>query len=257
MPAVQRDQRSAGAADRDGQHPEGDRLLADRRRAGAEGHRQRLVALCDAYDAAVLLRDGDDLRFNAHHGPIPIGLEKWPINRRWTAGRAFVDQKPVHIENLQDETNAEFSDGRELSLRMGHRSILSVPLLREKESIGAIVLRRNEVHPFTDKQISMLQTFADQAVIAIGNVRLFEEVQAKTNDLSEALRQQTATSEVLSVISSSAGDLAPVLRPCLARPCSFVARTSAPSTRSTESSFIPPPPVGSLPSMTSTAAAMR
>ena len=115
-------------------------------------------ALCDAYDAAVLLRDGDDLRFNAHHGPIPIGLEKWPINRRWTAGRAFVDQKPVHIENLQDETNAEFSDGRELSLRMGHRSILSVPLLREKESIGAIVLRRNEVHPFTDKQISLLQT---------------------------------------------------------------------------------------------------
>ena len=55
-------------------------------------------ALCDAYDAAVLLRDGDDLRFNAHHGPIPIGLEKWPINRRWTAGRAFVDQKPVHID---------------------------------------------------------------------------------------------------------------------------------------------------------------
>ena len=54
-------------------------------------------ALCDAYDAAVLLRDGDDLRFDAHHGPIPIGLEKWPINRRWTAGRAFVDQKPVHI----------------------------------------------------------------------------------------------------------------------------------------------------------------
>ena len=158
----------------------------------------------------MLLRDGDDLRFNAHHGPIPIGLEKWPINRRWTAGRAFIDQKPVHIEDLQDETNAEFSDGRELSLRMGHRSILSVPLLREKESIGAIVLRRNEVHPFTDKQISLLQTFADQAVIAIGNVRLFEEVQAKTNDLSEALEQQTATSEVLSVISSSAGDLAPV-----------------------------------------------
>ncbi|WFU39051.1 GAF domain-containing protein [Bradyrhizobium sp. CB82] len=166
--------------------------------------------LCDAYDAAVVLRDGDDLRFSAHHGPIPIGLEKWPINRRWTAGRAFIDQKTVHIEDLRDEKHADFSDGRELSIRMGHRSILSVPLLREKESIGAIVLRRKEVHPFSDKQIALLQTFADQAVIAIGNVRLFEEVQARTHELTESLEQQTATSEVLSVISRSAGDLAPV-----------------------------------------------
>ncbi|WP_346015505.1 GAF domain-containing protein [Bradyrhizobium sp. 153] len=173
--------------------------------------------LCDAYDAAVVLRDGDDLRFSAHHGPIPIGLEKWPINRRWTAGRAFIDQKTVHIEDLRDEKHADFSDGRELSIRMGHRSILSVPLLREKESIGAIVLRRKEVHPFSDKQIALLQTFADQAVIAIGNVRLFEEVQARTHELTESLEQQTATSEVLSVISRSAGDLAPVFDAMLSK----------------------------------------
>ncbi len=88
--------------------------------------------VCNAYDAAVLLRDGDDLRFSAHHGPIPIGLEKWPINRRWTAGRAFLDQKPVHLHDLLADENAEFSDGREMSRRMGHRSIVSVPLLREK-----------------------------------------------------------------------------------------------------------------------------
>ena len=143
--------------------------------------------VCNAYDAAVLLRDGDDLRFNAHHGPIPIGLEKWPINRRWTAGRAFVDQKPVHLHDLLADENAGFSDGREMSRRMGHRSIVSVPLLRENESIGAIVLRRIEVQPFSDKQIKLLQTFADQAVIAIGNVLLFEQVQAKTRDLTEAL----------------------------------------------------------------------
>ena len=168
--------------------------------------------VCNAYDAAVLLRDGDDLRFNAHHGPIPIGLEKWPINRRWTAGRAFVDQKPVHLHDLLADENAGFSDGREMSRRMGHRSIVSVPLLRENESIGAIVLRRIEVQPFSDKQIKLLQTFADQAVIAIGNVLLFEQVQAKTRDLTEALTYQTGSANILRVIASSPTDVAPVLK---------------------------------------------
>ena len=166
--------------------------------------------LCEAYDAVVLLKDGDDLRFDAHHGPIPMTVERWPINRRWTAGRAFIDQKPVHVHDLLAEGD-EFPDGRELSQRMGHRSILSVPLLREDESIGVIILRRIEVNPFTDKQIALLQTFADQAVIAIGNVRLFEEVQAKTRDLTESLQQQTATADVLKVISRSAFDLQTVL----------------------------------------------
>jgi two-component system, NtrC family, sensor kinase len=151
--------------------------------------------LCDAYDAAVVLRDGNDLRFSAHHGPIPIPLEKWPINRNWTAGRAFIDQTPVHVADLHDDT--DFPEGRELAMRMGHRTILSVPLLRENESIGAIVLRRNEVHPFTDKQIALLQTFADQAVIAIGNVRLFEEVQARTRELVKSLDDLRAAQDRL------------------------------------------------------------
>ena len=172
---------------------------------------ENAAELCDAYDAALLLKDGDDLRFSAHRGSIPIGLEKWPINRHWTAGRAVLDNAPVHLHDLLAEESSEFSDGRELSRRMGHRSILSVPLLRDNEAIGAIVLRRTEVHPFSDKQIALLQTFADQAVIAIGNVRLFEEVQAKTRDLSESLQQQTATADVLKVISRSAFDLDAVL----------------------------------------------
>jgi GAF domain-containing protein len=167
--------------------------------------------ICEAVDAVVLLKDGEDLRFSEHHGSIPIGLEKWPINRNWTAGRAFLEQKPVHVRDLLAPEGDDFPDGRELSRRMGHRSILSVPLLRENESIGAIVLRRTEVHPFSDKQITLLQTFADQAVIAIGNVRLFDEVQAKTSELTETLEYQTATADVLNVISRSPNNLQPVM----------------------------------------------
>jgi two-component system NtrC family sensor kinase len=166
--------------------------------------------LCGAYDAVALLREGEHLLFSAHHGPIPMSFSKWPINRRWTAGRAFIDKTPVHVHDLLAEQQ-EFSDGLELAKSMGHRSIVSVPLLREGESIGALVLRRTEVNPFSEKQIALLQTFADQAVIALGNVRLFEEVQARTRDLQESLQQQTATADVLKVISRSAFDLQAVL----------------------------------------------
>jgi signal transduction histidine kinase/uncharacterized membrane-anchored protein YhcB (DUF1043 family) len=161
--------------------------------------------LCDAFDAAVLLKDGEDLRFSAHHGPIPIGLEKWPINRNWAAGRAFLDQKPVHVHDLLSDENADFPDGREMAHRMGHRTTLNVPLLSEGESIGTIGLRRTEVHPFSDKQIALLRTFADQAVIAIENTRLF-------NETKEALERQTATADILKVIASSPDDVQPVFQ---------------------------------------------
>jgi signal transduction histidine kinase len=127
----------------------------------------------------------------------------------------MIERKPVHVHDLHSADGDRFPHAQELARSHGERTILSVPLLREGESIGAIILRRTEVNPFTDKQITLLQTFADQAVIAIENVRLFDEVQARTRDLQESLQQQTATSEVLKVISSSPGELEPVFRSML------------------------------------------
>src|SRR5262249_12167417 len=165
--------------------------------------------LCDAYDAVILLREGGSLVFGAHHGPIPVDFVKWPITRAWTAGRSVVDRKPIHVHDLAAEA-ADFPEGQAMAVRMGHRTILSVPLLREGEAIGSLSVRRTEVRPFTDKQIELAETFADQAVIAIENVRLFDAEQQRTRELTESLEYQTATGDILRVISSSPTDVQPV-----------------------------------------------
>src|SRR5262245_34888816 len=173
--------------------------------------------LCDAFDALVLLRKGDELHTLAHHGPIPA-RPGGPIARDWVIGRAFLDRTPVQVADLTT-AGADFPRGQAMAVRDGFRTSLAIPLQRQKgEPVGAICVRRTEVRPFTEKQIGLLQTFADQAVIAIENSRLFEAEQTRTRELSErtqeltaALEYQTATSDVLAVISRSKFDLQPVM----------------------------------------------
>jgi signal transduction histidine kinase len=166
--------------------------------------------LCGASDANIRLREGDGLRSVASFGPLP-SIAVFSVSRGSATGRAVVDRRTVHIDDLAAESDDEFPEGKIAVNRFGFRTVLATPLLRESVAIGAIAIRRMEVRPFTDSQIKLLETFADQAVIAIENVRLFQELQARNRDLTEALEQQTATSEILRVIASSPTNIQPVL----------------------------------------------
>jgi GAF domain-containing protein len=164
--------------------------------------------LCSATDTAIALREGEELRFVAHHGSIPVA-PRIPLERDWVTGRVVLEARSIHVPDLQNSD--EFPQGKEMAIRLGgHRATLAVPLLRDGAAIGAILVRRGEPHPFTDKQIALVQNFADQAVIATENARLLSE-------LRESLDQQTATAEILQVISSSSGDLEPVFQAILQR----------------------------------------
>jgi signal transduction histidine kinase len=141
-------------------------------------------------------------------------MENHPIgpDRGTVAGRVLLEGKPIHIPDVQADLEYTMVG---ITRQGGFHTILGVPLLREGTPIGVIILGRKTVRPFSDKQIELVTTFADQAVIAIENVRLFEDVQKRTAELSEALEQQTATSEVLRVISSSPGEVEPVFQTML------------------------------------------
>jgi signal transduction histidine kinase/CheY-like chemotaxis protein len=165
---------------------------------------------CGADDAELFRRDGEYLAVAAHHGPIPAPVGRLiPVVQGSVSGRAFAERRAIHAADLEAEAE-EFPVTSGMAREFGFRASLSVPLLREGMAVGTITLRRAEASPFTDKQIKLLETFADQAVIAIENVRLFTELQARNRDLTDALARQTSTAEILRVISRSHTDIQPV-----------------------------------------------
>jgi GAF domain-containing protein/anti-sigma regulatory factor (Ser/Thr protein kinase) len=167
--------------------------------------------LLNVPEAEIMRVDGQSLTLVTKHGSSPqwpIG-ESRPINREWVTGRAIVDRSTIHVADLQ-AAQTDFPEGAAYAKQYGHKTTLATPLLRQGVPIGAILIRRMEERSFSNKQIKLLETFADQAVIAIENSRLFEIEQASKRELREALDYRTATSDVLSVISRSPNRLQPV-----------------------------------------------
>ena len=161
-----------------------------------------------------IVRKGDSYPYVASYG-LPREFDDYmrehPIvpGRGSVVGRVVTERRAIHVHDVELDPDYKMADAVRLS--SGGRTMLGVPLMREGTPIGVLVLgRRKKVDPFTDKQIELVTTFADQAVIAIENARLFEEEQQRTRELTECLEQQTATSQVLQVISGSPGDLQPV-----------------------------------------------
>jgi signal transduction histidine kinase len=165
---------------------------------------ENAARLCEASDAHILQLDGDALRVVASYGPMAItpATERLPIGRGSVVGRVMTDRETIHVHDLVAAAD-EFPDGRVYQERFGTRTILATPLLREGIAIGEILIRRMEVRPFSGKQIALLKTFADQAVIAIENVRLFQELQARTEDLGKSLEEVRVLGEVSRAVSSS------------------------------------------------------
>jgi GAF domain-containing protein len=169
--------------------------------------------LCEADDATITReRDGRFYRdefygfspeFMDLARDLPIALDRGTLN-----GRTLLEGRTIHIRDVLDDPEYTWTEAQRVA---GFRTMLGVPLMREGRPIGAITLTRSKVLPFTAKQIELVSTFADQAVIAIENVRLFNELEARNTALTEALEQQTATADILRAISSSPADLQPIM----------------------------------------------
>jgi class 3 adenylate cyclase/putative methionine-R-sulfoxide reductase with GAF domain len=174
--------------------------------------------LCQGFDVYVQLREGNLIRYVAHYGDVipssvAVGGTR-PLTRDLVIGRAMLESRLIHLLDAQAESQ-EFPEGSAIARRTGYRAIIAVPLMREGFAIGTIAVRRVEARLFSEKEVELLSNFAAEAVIAIEHARLLTELRQRTADLSESIEQQTATFEVVKVISSSKGKLRPVFRAIL------------------------------------------
>src|SRR5882724_8127614 len=180
------------------------------------------LRICEAKFGNLLLFDGKGFAMaELHNSPAAYAqmYANGPVvpGPNTGLGRIVATRQVVHIADIMAETGRVERDPLRIATAqiLQARTFLAVPMLKEKELVGAIVIYRQEVRPFTEKQIELVASFANQAVIAIENTRLLKELRERTDDLSESLEQQTATSEVLQVISSSPGELEPVFQKML------------------------------------------
>jgi len=171
--------------------------------------------VCEANDALImLLVDGDRAAVVARHGRLPTRHklnETYPLSDDMVGNRVMTERRTIHLRDLRKAPRGRFLGSKAAHLPLGVRTMLVTPLLRNGNVIGAIGIRRRKVQPFTRRQVALLKTFANQAAMAIENARLSQELQTRNAELTEALEQQTATSEILRVISQSPTDVQPVL----------------------------------------------
>jgi len=161
--------------------------------------------LCDANDAYIVRVEGGTYRVVAQHGSLPRPPidESFPVSTDLVVGRALMERRTIHIRDVLAESDSEFARAKEMARLQGFRTILVAPMLREDVSIGAIGVRSTDVHPFTSKQIALLETFADQAVIAVENARLFNALQSRTQELARSVEQLRSLSEVGQAVNST------------------------------------------------------